>query len=118
MARTRFTGLESWWVGRGRRGLGVVGPTPSIVAGPPWAIIETPRVAVVGPHARRPHEVIEISDSESEDDGPRVIVLSDSESDDVFVSPRRTPPRVVDVGPMCVDVDPAGDVYVGPRVMV
>ena len=86
--------------------------------GPPRATIDNPRVAVVGPHARRPHEVIVISNSESEDDGPHVIVLSDSESDDVFVSPRRIPPRVVDVGPMCVGVDPAGDVYVGPRVMV
>ena len=64
-----------------------MGPTSSIVAGPPRATIETPWVAVVGVHARRPHEVIVISDSESDSDGPRVIVLSDSESDDMFVSP-------------------------------
>ena len=91
-----------------------MGPTSSIVAGPPRATIETPWVAVVGPRTRRPHEVIVINDSESDSDGPPVIVLSDSESDDMFVSPRQTPPRVVNVGLPSVGVDPADDVYVGP----
>ena len=70
MARTKFTSVESISASRARRALGVVGPTSSIVAGPPRATIETPWVAVVGPHARRTYEVIVIIDSESEDDEP------------------------------------------------
>ena len=45
---------------------------------------------------------------------PPVIVISDNESEDVFMSHRRTPPRIVDVGPTSVGVDPADVVYVGP----
>ena len=47
MARTKFTSVESISASRARRALGVVGPTSSIVAGPPRATIETPWVAVV-----------------------------------------------------------------------
>ena len=67
-----------------------------------------------GPHARRTYEVIVIIDSESEDDESPVVIISDNESEHVFMSHRRTPPRVVDVGPTSVGVDPTDVVYVGP----